>query len=73
MARLWDGSRTPAWAITPDITEFLVGSTALLERLAVHLRGRRKGKGYRVPWDKLDLTDPARPKLKCTVDELARL
>ena len=56
-----------------DITEFHIGRTALLERLAMPLVGRGKRTGYRVPWDKLDLSDPMRPRLKCTVDELKRL
>lgn len=62
------------------ITEFLVGRAALVERLSawkigmslLRLLGSRKGAaaGYRVPWDKLDLSDPARPRLSCLCDEL---
>ena len=30
----------------------------------------RSQKPHRIPWDKLDLTDPAHPRLTCTIDEL---
>jgi sporulation protein YlmC with PRC-barrel domain len=61
------------------IKEYLVGSAALLERLSartiglrlLRLLGARKiYGGYRVPWDKLDLTNVDRPCLKCHVHEL---
>jgi sporulation protein YlmC with PRC-barrel domain len=61
------------------VEEFHVGSYAVFERLAawtiirVALKifgARKKHKGYRVPWDKLDLSDPARPRLLCSVEEL---
>jgi len=64
------------------VTEFLVGRSAMLERLSVqafalaplHLLGWRKKRGsYRVPWDRLDLGDPERPRLRCGVEELERL
>ena len=64
------------------VTEFHVGAYALFERLAAASIGRallkmfgvtRKGGGYRVPWDKLDLSDPARPRLLCEVKELKPL
>ena len=58
------------------VTEFLVGPTALLERLAVRhfgvtLPGRAHG--YRVRWDQLDLEDENVPRLTCRVDELERI
>ena len=60
------------------VTEYLVGESALLERLAVRqilglvgLAWRRGG--YRVRWDQLDLADPARPRLCCEVAELETL
>ncbi|MFN2599312.1 MAG: hypothetical protein ABR563_19255, partial [Pyrinomonadaceae bacterium] len=34
------------------------------------LGARRGHGGYRVPWDKLDLSDPSRPRLRCPVEEL---
>lgn len=61
------------------IQEYLIGSAALLERLSawtlglsiLRLLGARKlHGGYRVPWDKLDLTDPDRPRLCCGLQEL---
>src|SRR5215216_6336689 len=63
------------------VSEFLVGSYAMLERLAswkmgrvlLDLFGAKRSEGYRVPWDKLDLSDPRRPRLRCEVDELLPL
>jgi sporulation protein YlmC with PRC-barrel domain len=61
------------------IQEYLIGPTALLERLSawtiglgvLHLLGARKiHGGYQVPWDKLDLSDPQHPRLCCTLQEL---
>ena len=63
------------------VTEFLVGSYAVLERLAAWrigravlrvLRAQRK-EGYRIRWDQLDLSDPLRLRLVCEVDELLPL
>jgi sporulation protein YlmC with PRC-barrel domain len=59
------------------VTEYLLGSDALLERLLGLIlelpflrlfRGEKKG--FRVPWDKMDLSDPKHPRLRCTRDEL---
>lgn len=64
-----------------EIVEFQVGYTAGLRRLDAIagpfrplLAGmRRRGiAGYRIRWDQLDLSDPERPTLLCTVDELER-
>jgi hypothetical protein len=61
------------------VEEFLTGSYGLLERVAAftiaraifHVIGaRRKEISYRIPWDKLDLSDPQRPRLLCEVSEL---
>jgi sporulation protein YlmC with PRC-barrel domain len=62
------------------VTEYHVGAYAFFERLSAWVIGRtilklfgaRRG-GYRVPWNELDLSDEARPKLKCAVSELHRL
>ena len=59
---------------TWEVTEFDLGRTALLERLAVRhfpwiLRGTRPA-GYRARWDQIDLSDPEHPRLTVTVDEL---
>jgi sporulation protein YlmC with PRC-barrel domain len=61
------------------VSEFLVGSYAVFERLSALSIGRailtvlgahRKDRGYRIPWDKLDLSDPGRPRLLSKVEEL---
>ena len=63
------------------VQDYLVGGAALLERLSawdiglalVRLLGARRAHsytGYIVPWDKLDLADPERPRLRCAPDEL---
>jgi sporulation protein YlmC with PRC-barrel domain len=60
------------------LRQYLLGSYAVLERLAVspvarvflsllHLRT-----GYRVPWDRLDLSDVTRPRLTCALSELEK-
>lgn len=64
------------------IQEYLIGIPALLERLSawniglkiLHGLGAHKiYGGYRVPWDKLDLTNPEEPRLLCTLEELKTL
>lgn len=61
------------------VREYLLGPAALLERLSAHTIGlkiphllgaRKLFTGYRVPWDKLDLTDPEKPRLLCNLHEL---
>ena len=59
------------------VSEFLVGSYAVLERLAAWRIGRallrvfgaKRKEGYRVRWDQLDLSDPRRLRLLCDVEE----
>jgi ribosomal 30S subunit maturation factor RimM len=62
------------------VHEYHVGGYALLERLAGG-RVRRallavvpftRPTLYRVPWHALDITDPKRPRLRCSVDDLER-
>src|ERR1044072_4082140 len=63
------------------VTEYLVGVYAVFERLSGWRIGRavlrllpaKRGAGYRVPWNQLDLADPERPRLRCSVEELVRL
>lgn len=64
------------------VEEYLVGAYAVFERLAALSIGRailrlfgatRKHRGYRVPWNKLDLTDWERPRLLCAIEELKTL
>ena len=62
------------------VTEYLVGAYALFERLAGWVIGRAilnilpvqvSSRSYRVAWNQLDLSDPAKPRLRCAVAELA--
>jgi hypothetical protein len=62
------------------VTEFHVGIFAAFERLSASTIGialldvfglRRREGLYRIPWDKLDISDPARPRLLCPDEELA--
>jgi sporulation protein YlmC with PRC-barrel domain len=64
------------------VTEYMIGPAALVERLSAwsvggpikhalaRVFGREAERGYLVPWDKLDLSDPASPRLLCSPDEL---
>jgi hypothetical protein len=57
------------------ITEYLIGAAGLMERLGLGLRlilGIKRATGYVARWDQLDLSNPDRPTLKCTVDRLQR-
>src|SRR5438067_9043768 len=58
------------------IDDYLVGSYAVLERLSAWTIGRALLRtlgggrpGYRVPWDKLDVSDMERPRLLCAASE----
>lgn len=63
------------------VSEFLVGSYAVLERLAAWRIGRallrvfgaKRSEGYRIRWDQMDLSDPRHLKLLCDVEELMSL
>src|ERR1051325_3721787 len=60
------------------VTEFLVGSYAVLERLAAWRIGRavlrvvgaQRREGDRIRWEQIDLSDPRPMKLRCEVEEL---
>ena len=61
------------------VEEYVLGREALLERLSVpdlslaalRVLGARHGAGgRRVPWHRMDLTDPDHPRLSCTREEL---
>src|SRR4026209_583465 len=63
--------RGDAWFII----EYVVGTVGLLERLGLGVRlilGLKRGGGYVVGWDQLDLLNPERPRLTCSVDDLRR-
>jgi hypothetical protein len=58
------------------VTEYDIGPTALLERLAArHLGITWPGRvhGYRATWEQLALDDPKAPTLTCGLDELKKL
>lgn len=64
------------------IVEYLVGVGALVERLSAWnvatkllelLGARNYHQGYRIPWERLDLSDPERPRLTCTIEELKQI
>lgn len=64
------------------VQEYLLGATAILERLSawslgigiLRLLGAHKLQvGYRVPWDKLDLSDVHHLRLNCTIEALQAL
>jgi hypothetical protein len=60
-----------AWVIT----EYVIGTAGLLERLDLGIRllfGRKRG-GYVARWDQLDVSDPDRPRLTCAAEELRKL
>ncbi|WP_315789285.1 hypothetical protein [Fischerella sp. JS2] len=61
------------------VQAYLIGTIGVLERLSawniavglLHLMGAHKiHGGYTIPWDKLDLTNPKKPHLLCSIDEL---
>ena len=60
------------------VSEYLLGSYGIIERLSAWTIGRAfldlfgggTQEGYRVPWDRLDLSDPVRPRLTCSLDDL---
>ena len=60
------------------VKEYLVGSTAMLQRLSISglgrtflgLLGAKENTGYRVPWDKIDFTQTDKLRLLCAKDEL---
>ena len=55
-----------------DVTELLIGSAGLTNRLNVGVRALfGKGTGGKIArWDQVDLSDPEHPRLTCSVDEL---
>ena len=63
------------------VMEYHLGSQALLERLSTSamkvpflgVLGRLRGKSYCVPWNRMDLTHPTRPRLLCRRDELLEI
>lgn len=63
--------RADAWVIT----EWVIGSAGLLERLGFGVRmilGLPAGRSFVARWDQVDISDPERPRLTCSMDELKR-
>jgi len=57
------------------IREYVVGTAGLLERLGLGVRlilGINRSDGYVVRWDQLDLSEPTRPRLTCSMEDLRR-
>ena len=61
------------------VTGFVLGQKGLLQRLSIggigplfirSLQARGKQHIRRVPWEKMDVTNPKRPKLRCRKDEI---
>lgn len=64
------------------VTEFHVGIFAAFERLSALAIGtaildlfrlRHRNCLYRIPWDMLDISDPTRPRLRCTLEQLSHM
>jgi hypothetical protein len=57
------------------VTEYVIGSAGLLERLGLSIRlilGMKHARGYIARWDQMDLTNPDRPRVSCPVGDLRR-
>jgi hypothetical protein len=57
------------------VTDYVIGRAGLLERLGVAFKllfGASRG-GYLARWDQVDVSDPRRPRLRCTLEELRRM
>jgi hypothetical protein len=55
------------------VHEFHLGKDAWLSRIGAassRLFGFKRKGPLRVPWQKIDLTEPSQPRLRCTIDEL---
>jgi sporulation protein YlmC with PRC-barrel domain len=62
------------------VTHYLVGRYGLFERFSIYHVGvgllrylgsrAQSVKPHRIPWDKLDLSDAAHPRLTCSIDDL---
>ena len=55
-----------------EVTEYLLGSGALAERLGIGQRFGRHSKKLVARWDQMDIHRPERPTLTCPVEELKR-
>jgi sporulation protein YlmC with PRC-barrel domain len=61
------------------VREFRVGRYAILDRLSawsigrsmLSIAGRRIE--YRIPWDKIDLSEPFKPRLNCPLEDIQNI
>ncbi len=54
-----------------EVTEYLIGTGALLERLAMARTWmRRRPQTLIARWDQIDISTPAAPRLLCSLEEL---
>ncbi len=63
--------RDDSWVIT----EWVIGSAGLLERLGFGVRmilGLHPGRSFVARWDQVDISDPEKPRLTCSMDELRK-
>ena len=57
------------------VEEYHIGPAAFLEVLGISTRrliGLRIAEPIRIPWQKLDLSDPQHPRLRCAKEELEK-
>jgi hypothetical protein len=57
------------------VTEYVIGAAGLGERLGLGIRlilGFKQPGGYVARWDQLDLSNPERPRLTCSTQDLER-
>ena len=56
------------------IVEYLIGAAGLLERLGLGVRliVGAKVEGYVASWNQIDISDPERPRLTCSIADLRR-
>ena len=52
------------------VVEFLVGTAGWLERLSLGALGLARFRGYVVPWQRMDLSVPGKPRCTCRAEEL---
>jgi len=58
------------------ITEYLIGVGGLFERLGTGIKlllGTQAGGGYVARWNQLDISDPERPRLTVSANELTEM
>jgi hypothetical protein len=57
------------------VMAYVIGPAGLWERLGLGVRlvfGRDSARGYVARWDQVDISNPASPRLLCSVDELQK-